>query len=523
MSSIPVVANEDLCVKCSTPVSAKFCRKCGERRPSLSKTDPGGVKTPLPAPGPLPEGGPPSRSGAETPPARVGTAGANCSDCGALYVPPNAKFCSKCGHARGGTLRMPKKGVKDEEMVKECVKCSETFPPGATFCVHCGERRRKKDEVGKDDTESKALSEALKRAQEAEERARAAENARREAEERAQAAEMKQSSSSFSTPSESAPIEPSPPVGKTRSQLLAEAAAENRTEYHTVNTQLCTSIDLLRTFLTKPDYLEGWTRGPLLGRGSFGSVYQGLLQNGQFVAVKQVELGSKPDGGWEKELKAIHRELGVMRMLDHPNICKFLGADYDSKEDCIFIFMEFVTGGSLSQMVKKYNLLPMPVVKQYTRDMLNGVAYLHDNGVIHRDIKGDNVLIHQEKGTVKLADFGASKKLCAKAQAARTMVGTPYWMAPEVLTQPDGYNERADIWSVGCTVVEMLTGKPPWPVKKTPQQAMMMIASGKPPSEVPTDVSVACKDFLDSCFKLAPNDRPSAKELAEHPWLKEKD
>ena len=373
-----------------------------------------------------------------------------CSMCSLPYTPPNAKFCSACGHNRGGTI-IAVRGVVDEEMSSSCSGCGHNFPKSAVFCISCGQKRPEKS------------------------------------------------------------------TGKTRQQLAEEANQD--ASYATIQTTQCTSLDLLKTFLNKKEILDGWTKGPLIGRGSFGSVYQGLLTNGGFVAVKQIEL-LKPNGGWEKEIKTLHRELSVMRMLDHPNVCRYLGAEYDGAAECLSIFLEYVTGGSLASLIKRFKLLPIAVVRGYTRDMLQGLAYLHGKGVIHRDIKGDNILVDEDKGMCKLADFGAAKKLVEKMSCA-TMIGTPYWMAPEVIMCPEGYRQTADVWSAGCTVVEMLTGKPPWPMASTPQVAMMMIAKGTPPTEVPTDIPESCKDFLAKCFVVDAAERATAASLLDHSWLLE--
>ena len=396
---------------------------------------------------------------------------ATCSICRAAYSPPSAKFCHCCGHHRGGTVvaQHPTLRPGEEGLLPQTCACGKAFPKAAVFCVHCGAQR---------------------------------------------------------APPATPPQPPSSAGGggggKTRQQLAEEAAArgegsDDESGYRDVSTHQCTSLDLLHSFLQKKDTLEGWTKGPLIGRGSFGSVYQGLLTNGGFVAAKQVDISRST--GWEKGLKSLHRELSVMRLLDHPNVCKYLGADYNQEEDCLYIFMEYVTGGSLASLIKRFKLLPMQVVRGYSRDVFQGLAYLHQQGVIHRDIKGENVLVDQDKGMCKLADFGAAKKLIQQASEARTMIGTPYWMAPEVINRPEGYNEKADVWSAGCTIVEMLTGKPPWPTRATPQQAMMMIAQGTQPTDIPTDISDSCKAFLDLCFQVDIEKRAGAEQLLNHNWL----
>jgi serine/threonine protein kinase len=150
---------------------------------------------------------------------------------------------------------------------------------------------------------------------------------------------------------------------------------------------------------------------------------------------------------------------------------------------------------------------------------------------MHRDIKGENVLVDlgreasQNENQIKLADFGASKRLSDHVAKGRTVVGTPYWMAPEVLNADDGYSFPADVWSAGCTVAEMITGKPPWPSKPNVPAAIFMIAgSTGPPTELPTEadgVPADCVDFMARCLTRDPAQRATADELLKHPWIAE--
>lgn len=160
--------------------------------------------------------------------------------------------------------------------------------------------------------------------------------------------------------------------------------------------------------------------------------------------------------------------------------------------------------------------------------MFQGLEYLHSNGVAHRDIKGDNVLVSQDTGIAKLADFDQAKVVSGTMRTggnAKTLAGTPYWIAPEVITQEEGYNPfKADIWSAGCTVAEMFTGKAPWVPMSNPMGIMYKLASTQGwPDAVPRDEKVMGPDFvnfLDLCFKRDPQQRPDATELLKHPFLK---
>jgi len=156
----------------------------------------------------------------------------------------------------------------------------------------------------------------------------------------------------------------------------------------------------------------------------------------------------------------------------------------------------------------------------YTRQILEGLAYLHRNQIMHRDIKGANILV-DNTGVVKLADFGASRQLAdlvTMESGAKSMKGTPYWMAPEVIKQT-GHGRQADIWSVGCTAVEMVTAKPPWSEYATQVSALFHIASAKGPPPLPPGLSPEALDFMLLCFNRVPKDRPNAMRLLQHPFV----
>eukprot|EP01012_Entosiphon_sulcatum_P006565 TRINITY_DN13100_c0_g1_i3.p1 TRINITY_DN13100_c0_g1~~TRINITY_DN13100_c0_g1_i3.p1 ORF type:complete len:266 (-),score=33.28 TRINITY_DN13100_c0_g1_i3:359-1156(-) len=152
-----------------------------------------------------------------------------------------------------------------------------------------------------------------------------------------------------------------------------------------------------------------WRKGTLLGKGSFGSVYLGMLSDGVLAAVKVVELGSmeSPDG---KELGKLTEELTLLSQYQHPNIVSYFGSAYSAATNSIEIFTEYVAGGSLQNLWKQFDGFPDGAIRHYTRQIVLGLKYLHENGVVHRDIKGDNILVNNN-GTVKLADFGCSRKL----------------------------------------------------------------------------------------------------------------
>ncbi|AYU79234.1 NPK1-related protein kinase-like [Leishmania donovani] len=281
--------------------------------------------------------------------------------------------------------------------------------------------------------------------------------------------------------------------------------------------------------------LRQWRKGSLIGRGTYGSVYLGLLPDGSFHAVKCVELGNRKaaaDHLGALELVSLSREVNMMHRLRHRNLCTFKGVYFDSESACVCMFMEYIGGGSLSALVKKFKPLPSSVVRSWTQQLLSGLHYLHSQHIIHRDIKGDNVLVDTTadpatKSQIKLVDFGAARRLTDAVSQSSTVIGTPYWMAPEVVDvsgDGSGYSYKADVWSVGCTVAEMLTGRPPWPCKTSAPAAIMMIASATGmPTEIPEEEATpGCLDFMRQCFIRDPEKRPTVQQLLQHPWIQVK-
>jgi serine/threonine protein kinase len=188
--------------------------------------------------------------------------------------------------------------------------------------------------------------------------------------------------------------------------------------------------------------------------------------------------------------------------------------------------MELATSGSLTQIVRRFGGLTENVVQVYTKQILKGLQYLHSRNAVHRDIKGENVLV-DGNGVAKLGDFGCSKFLADVANKSRagcaSLVGSPFWMAPEVIRN-EAYGTKADIWSLGCTVVEMLNGgHPPWSETfDNVYSAMYFISNSTSiPTNVPDNITDLCKDFLSKCFDRDVVKRASATELLNHPWLSE--
>ncbi|GMI65346.1 MAP KINASE KINASE KINASE 1, NPK1-related protein kinase 1 [Hibiscus trionum] len=263
-----------------------------------------------------------------------------------------------------------------------------------------------------------------------------------------------------------------------------------------------------------------WRKGELIGSGAFGRVYMGMnLDSGELLAVKEVLIAAN-NASKEKtqaHIRELEEEVKLLKNLSHPNIVRYLGTVRE--EETLNILLEFVPGGSISSLLGKFGPFPEAVIRNYTKQLLLGLEYLHNNGIMHRDVKGANILV-DNKGNIKLADFGASKQVVelATITGAKSMKGTPYWMAPEVILQT-GHSFSADIWSVGCTVIEMATGKPPWSQQYQEVAALFHVGTTKSHPPIPEHLSSEAKDFLLKCLQKEPELRQVASELLKHPFV----
>ncbi|XP_010486375.1 PREDICTED: MAP3K epsilon protein kinase 2-like isoform X1 [Camelina sativa] len=253
--------------------------------------------------------------------------------------------------------------------------------------------------------------------------------------------------------------------------------------------------------------------GDEIGKGAYARVYIGLdLENGDFVAIKQVSLENIA----QEDLNTIMQEIDLLKNLNHKNIVKYLGSLKTKTH--LHIILEYVENGSLANIIKpnKFGPFPESLVTVYIAQVLEGLVYLHEQGVIHRDIKGANILTTKE-GLVKLADFGVATKLNEADCNTHSVVGTPYWMAPEVI-ELSGVCAASDIWSVGCTIIELLTCVPPY-YDLQPMPALYRIVQDDTPP-IPDSLSPDITDFLRLCFKKDSRQRPDAKTLLSHPWIR---
>ncbi|KAJ4963689.1 hypothetical protein NE237_023628 [Protea cynaroides] len=249
-----------------------------------------------------------------------------------------------------------------------------------------------------------------------------------------------------------------------------------------------------------------WQVGQTIGSGSVGTVYEAITNEGFFFAAKEVSLLD--------EVQSIHQleqEIAFLREFEHENIVQYIGTD--RHEGKLFIFLELVTQGSVVKVYQKYHLGDSQV-SSYTRQILNGLKYLHDRNVVHRDIKCANILVHTS-GSVKLADFGLAK---TKLNEVKSCKGTAFWMAPEVVNRKmHGYGLAADIWSLGCTVLEMLTRQIPYSPLEW-MQALFKIGQGIPPP-IPDSLSIDARDFIHQCLQVNPENRPTAAQLLKHSFI----
>ncbi|XP_068605832.1 mitogen-activated protein kinase kinase kinase 3 [Brachionichthys hirsutus] len=260
-----------------------------------------------------------------------------------------------------------------------------------------------------------------------------------------------------------------------------------------------------------------WRRGKLLGQGAFGRVYLCYdVDTGRELAAKQVQFDPEsPETS--KEVGALECEIQLLKNLHHERIVQYYGSLRDRSDKTLTIFMEFMPGGSVKDQLKAYGALTESVTRKYTRQILEGVSYLHSNMIVHRDIKGANIL-RDSAGNVKLGDFGASKRLqtiCMSGTGICSVTGTPYWMSPEVISG-EGYGRKADVWSLGCTVVEMLTEKPPW-AEYEAMAAIFKIATQPTNPLLPSNASDQARDFM-GCIFVEAKHRPGAEELLRHPF-----
>uniref|UniRef100_A0A1I8H7U3 Protein kinase domain-containing protein n=1 Tax=Macrostomum lignano TaxID=282301 RepID=A0A1I8H7U3_9PLAT len=292
--------------------------------------------------------------------------------------------------------------------------------------------------------------------------------------------------------------------------------------------------------VTKTAYSEGehWVRGAQIGLGAFATCYQARdKRTGVLMAVKEISLVRNCDQEQHEVIEAVQEEVELMTRLRHQNLVRILGATMTRDRFCMFV--EWMPGGSVSALLNRFGPFSEPVISSYIqqaiptsqagfrpffipRQVLRGLAYLHNQQILHRDLKGANLLVSSSGRQVRIADFGAAGRLASHMTGAGEfkgqLLGTIAFMAPEVL-RGENYGRSCDIWSVGCVIIEMVTTKPPWDMPDLSNHLALIyhIASSSDPPPLPDNMHPGLRDVLLRCVDPIPFNRPSAKELLQHP------
>ncbi|ORY74853.1 kinase-like domain-containing protein, partial [Protomyces lactucae-debilis] len=246
-----------------------------------------------------------------------------------------------------------------------------------------------------------------------------------------------------------------------------------------------------------------------LGSGSFGTVWKARIRaSGQLVAIKHIDLEAS-----DEDVVEIQQEIALLGDCDPRYVTKYIESFVHGYT--LWIVMEFMSGGSALDIIAASRPFSEVEAAVLLRELLHGLAYLHGQHKIHRDIKAANILL-SDTGVVKLADFGVASQLSSNKSRRHTFVGTPFWMAPEVIQQA-GYDSKADIWSLGITAIEIVLGEPPLS-DYHPMRAIFLIPKQASPT-LPRSFSSSFQDFVDLCLRKTVSERPNASQLLQHPFI----
>lgn len=289
------------------------------------------------------------------------------------------------------------------------------------------------------------------------------------------------------------------------------------------------NIDQSEQIVECSPYEEGkeWLKGPLLGTGAFSLCYQARdVHTGTLMAVKQLSVCRNSEEEQDRVEAAVEEEIIMMSRLRHVNIVRLLGATRVASS--FSLFSEWMAGGSVSGMLEKYGAFSENVILKYTKQIFGGLCYLHDNMILHRDLKGANLLVDSTGQYLRIGDFGTAARLASKStvngEFQGQLLGTIAFMAPEVL-RGDNYGRACDVWSVGCCIIEMSTTRPPWGAENVSNQYKLMfrIATSNDPPPIPDFLSSVTRDIALKCLQINSDDRPPAKDFlksslfADHP------
>ncbi|KAI0752515.1 kinase-like domain-containing protein [Daedaleopsis nitida] len=259
-----------------------------------------------------------------------------------------------------------------------------------------------------------------------------------------------------------------------------------------------------------------WVRGELIGKGTYSRVYLAMnTTTGDIITAKQVEIPQKVDSNVspssETDAGVLMRESEILQDLDHPHIVQYLG--YEETPSMSSLFLEYVPGGSVSHYLRTGGRFDDIVSKSFAAQILSGLEYLHAQGIVHRNLKSDNILV-DPNGVCKISNFGFAKHAddTSTIASSTSMAGSAYWVAPEVLnTNGQGLTPKIDIWSLGCVVFEMWTGRRPW--------SEQQVVPNPPPLPADVTLSASGEEFRTKCFAVDPINRSTAAELRKHAYL----
>ncbi|KAH8905368.1 MAP kinase [Coniochaeta sp. PMI_546] len=312
-------------------------------------------------------------------------------------------------------------------------------------------------------------------------------------------------------------------VDELRKEILLERSALGRV------LEASNEVDRSLAWLssTANNFTMRWQQGHFVGGGTFGNVYAAMnLDTGHLMAVKEIRLQDPkliPTIAGQ-----IRDEMRVLESIDHPNVVSYYGIEVH--RDRVYIFMEFCSGGSLANLLEHGRIEDEQVIMVYALQLLEGLAYLHEVKIAHRDIKPENILL-DHNGIIKYVDFGAAKVIARQGRTLvqdltstkpnKSMTGTPMYMSPEVIKgENPGHFGAVDVWSLGCVILEMATGRRPWANLDNEWAIMYNIAQGNPPPlPTPDQLSPQGIDFLKRCFVRDSKKRATAIELLQHEWI----